>query len=371
VRPIPRARRLVTGGLSAIAIALLLSGGVAAMWWRDTGNAIPVAAHQFSAWWMGDGSIVLGDGPAAIIVDPYFSRLPRERVLRGKVAPDTARVDAALRRAGAKKLLAVVATHTTFDHAMDIPLVASRTDADIVGSGSLMNVARGGAIPERRLRNFENGDVISYDSFKLMAVPSPPALSGDDSLEGEIDVPLRPPVPALAYRAGRSYSLVVEHDGRRVLIVGRPTFAPGSMFGVDADVVFLSVNGLAEKGERFAAEYWREVVEQTHASLVVLTQWDDRAYPLEQGVRPPSQTDYETVIAWMQDLGAADGVSVRVPKAFERIDLMAVTLADAARRPSAWHDARHVRHALLARETRMSHRYPQGPIRRQSRRKIL
>jgi hypothetical protein len=73
----------------------------------------------------------------------------------------------------------------------------------------------------------------------------------------------------------------------------------------------------------------------------------------------------------MQDLGAADGVSVRVPKAFERIDLMAVTLADAARRPSAWHDARHVRHALLARETRMSHRYPQGPIRRQSRRKIL
>jgi L-ascorbate metabolism protein UlaG (beta-lactamase superfamily) len=366
-----RNRRLLTSGLSAAALALTLSGGMAAMWWRDGASATPVTAHQFGARWMGDGTILIGDGPAAILVDPYLSRLPRERVLRGEVGPDTARIDATLRRAGAEKLLAVVATHTTFDHAMDVPLIASRTDADIVGSSSLMNVARGSAIPERRLRNYENGDVTAYGDFKIMAVPSPSALSGDDSLEGEIDIPLRPPVAAPAYRVGRSYSLIVEHDGRRVLIVGRPTFAPGSMLGVDADVVFLSVDGLAQKGERFAAEYWREIVETTHAGLVVLTQWDDRAYPLEQGVRPPSQTDYETVIGWMQELGQVDGVIVRVPKAFERIDLMAVTLADAGRRQHGSVAIRHVRHAALLRETRVLHRWPQGPIRRQSRRKIL
>jgi L-ascorbate metabolism protein UlaG (beta-lactamase superfamily) len=366
-----RNRRLLTSGLSAAALALTLSGGMAAMWWRDGASATPVTAHQFSARWMGDGTILIGDGPAAILVDPYLSRLPRERILRGVVAPDTARIDAALRRADAGKLLAVIATHTTFDHAMDVPLIASRTDADIVGSSSLMNVARGSAIPERRLRNYENGDVVAYEDFKIMAVPSPSALSGDDSLEGEIDIPLRPPVTPLAYRVGRSYSLIVEHDGRRVLIVGRPTFAPGSMLGVDADVVFLSVDGLAQKGERFAAEYWREVVETTHAGLVVLTQWDDRAYPLEQGVRPPSQTDYETVIGWMQELGEAEGVIVRVPKAFERIDLMAITLADAAPRQHGPVAARHVRHATFVRETRVLHRWPQGPIRRQSRRKIL
>lgn len=341
------------------------------MWWRDTGSATPVTAHQFSAQWLGDGTILIGDGPAALLVDPYLSRLSRDRVLRGKVAPDTARVDAALRRAGVRKLLAVVATHTTFDHAMDVPIAASRTDADVVGSASLMFVARGSAFPERRLRNFENGDVIAYEGFKIMAVPSPASLTGDDSLEGDIDVPLRPPVAARAYRAGKAYSLVVEHDGRRVLIVGRPTFAPGSLFGIDADVVFLSIDGLAGKGERFAAEYWREVVETTHAGLVVLTHWDDRAYPIEQGVRPPSQTDYETVIAWMQELGAAAGVTVRVPKAFERIDLMAVTLADASRRAPARGAARHVRRASLMRDARATPRYPQGPIRRPRTREIL
>ena len=367
----PRKRRLLTSGLSAAAVAMLLTVAMAAMWWRDTGSATPVTAHQFNARWMGDGTILLGDGPSAVLVDPYFSRLPREQVLRGTVAPDTARVDAALRQAGAKKLLAVLSTHTTFDHAMDVPIVASRTDADVAGSSSLMMIARGSAIPERRLRNFENGDVIVYDDFKIMAVPSPSDLSGDDSIAGEIDIPLRPPVAALAYRAGRCYSLVIEHDGRRVLIVGRPSFAPGSMLGVDADVVFLSIDGLAEKGERFAVEYWREVVETTRAGLVVLTQWDDRAYPLEQGVRPPSQADYSTVIGWMQDLGAAQGVTVRVPKAFERIDLMAVTLADAARAPRRRIEARHVRRASLAKMKHLSHRFPQGPITRATTRGIL
>lgn len=371
MRSISQNRRLLTSGLSAAGVAVLLTVAMAAMWWRDTGAATPVTAHQFSARWMGDGTILIGDGPAALLVDPYFSRLSREQVLRGTVAPDTARVDAALRRAGAKKLLAVLATHTTYDHALDIPIVASRTDGDIVGSSSLMNVARGSGIPERRLRNFENGDVIVYDDFKIMAVPSPSDLSGDDSIAGEIDVPLRPPVSALAYRAGRGYSLVVEHDGRRVLIVGRPSFAPGSMLGVDADVVFLSIDGLAEKGERFAAEYWREVVQTTHPGLVVLTHWDDRAYPLEQGVRPPSQTDCEKAIAWMQDLGADDGVIVRVPKAFERIDLMAVTLADAARRHADHNAAHHVRRASLAKRERMPHRFPQGPITRRMTREIL
>ncbi|HEX7978403.1 MAG TPA: hypothetical protein VF461_07365 [Gemmatimonadaceae bacterium] len=366
-----RNRRLLTSGLSAAAVAVLLTVAMAAMWWRDAGSATPAPAHQFSARWMGDGTILLGDGGAAILVDPYFSRLPREQVLRGVVAPDTDRVDAALQRAGARKLLAVVATSTTFDHAMEVPIVAARTDADIVGSMSLMNVARGSAIPERRLRSFENGDVLAYDDFKIMAVASPSLFADDDTLAGDIDVPLRPPVSARAYRPGRNFSLLIEHDGRRVLIVGRPNYAPGSMLGVDADVVFLSVDGLAEKGERFAAEYWREVVGTTHASLVVLTQWDDRSYPLEEGVRPPSQTDYDTVIGWMQDLAADDGVMVRVPKAFERIDLMAVSLADAARPLRGRDGARHVRRVSLAHMEHLSHRCPQGPIRRKCARGIL
>jgi len=364
-------RRAITNGVASAVGILMLSSAMAAMWWRDAGSATAVTAHQFNARWMGDGTILLADGPSAILVNPYFSRLSRDRLERGAIEPDTERIDAALRRAGTPKLLAVLATHSTFDHAMDLPIVAERTDADIAGSRSTGNIARGLAIPERRIRAFESGEMLAYADFNVMAIASPSSTAADDSLAGDIDIPLRPPVSALAYRTGRSYSLLVTHDGRRVLIVGRPSYAPGSMLGVDADVVFLSIDGLAAKGQRFTAEYWREIVTTTGASLVVLTQWDDASRPLEERVRPSSQADYDTAIEWLQDLGADDNVMVRVPKAFERIDLMAVTLADATRLQQQRETRRHVRRATLVREQHVAHRFPQGPIRRRSSRGIL
>jgi len=364
-------RWLHRGWLGGVGVIVLLVVGMAAMWWRDGGSAVPMPAHQFSARWMGDATILLDDGSSAILVDPYFSRLSRQRLQQRTIEPDTGRIDAALRRVGAPKLLAVLATHSVFDQAMDVPIVAARTHADVAGSRSMQNIARGLAFPEDRIRTFENGEFLAYANFNIMAVAAPTSASIGDSLAGDIDVPLRPPVSPQAYRTGRSYSLLVEHDGRRVLIVGRPTYEPGSMLGIDADVVFLSIAGLAAKGERFAAEYWREIVVTTGASLVVLTQWDDHSRPLEQGVRPPSQRDYDTAIEWMQQLGANDGVIVRVPKEFERIDLMAQSLADVIRPQRPRDVPRHVRHRSLVRDERIAHRFPQGPIRRQSMRGIL
>jgi L-ascorbate metabolism protein UlaG (beta-lactamase superfamily) len=359
------------GWLGALGVIVLLVVGMAAMWWRDAGSAVPMPAHQFSARWMGDATILLDNGASAILIDPYFSRLSREQLRQRTIEPDTNRIGAALRRVGGPKLLAVLATHSAFDHAMDVPIVAARTNADVAGSRSTQNIARGLAFPEDRIRTFENGEFLAYADFNIMAMATSTSATSGDSLAGDIDVPLRPPVSPRAYRTGRSYSLLVEHDGRRVLIVGRATYEPGSMLGIDADVVFLSIDGLAAKGERFAAEYWREVVVTTGASLVVLTQWDDHSRPLEQAVRPLSETDYDTAIEWMQQLGARDDVMVRVPKEFERIDLMAPSLADVNHLQRPRNGPRHVRQRALVRDERIAHRFPQGPIRRQSMRGIL
>jgi L-ascorbate metabolism protein UlaG (beta-lactamase superfamily) len=366
-----RRHKLHRGWLGGLGVIVLLVVGMAAMWWRDVGSAVPISAHQFSARWMGDGTILLDDGASAILIDPYFSRLSRERLRQRTIEPDTGRIEAALRRVGAPRLLAVLATHSAFDHAMDIPIVAARMNADVAGSRSTQNIARGLAFPEDRIRTFENGEFLAYADFNIMAVAAPTSASIGDSLAGDIDVPLRPPVSPLAYRTGRSYSLIVEHDGRRVLVVGRPTYEPGSMLGIDADVVFLSIDGLAAKGERFAADYWREIVATTGASLVVLTQWDDHSRPLEQAMRPLSKGDYDTAIDWMQQLGAHDGITVRVPKEFERIDLMAPSLADVNQLQRPRDVPRHVRQRALVRDERIAHRYPQGPIRRQTMRGIL
>ena len=156
---------------------------------------------------------------------------------------------------------------------------------------------------------------------------SPVSLS-DDSLAGDIDAATARVRPRLSHRSELLLLVNTPTCAHR----GQPGLEPGSMLGVDADVVFLSIDGLAAKGERFAAEYWREVV-TTGASLVICLPSGRSLTPARQAVRPPSQTDYDTA-SRMQDLSAADGVMVRVEE-FERIDLMAPALADVKRAAAA------------------------------------
>ena len=94
------------------------------------------------------------------------------------------------------------------------------------------------------------------------------------------------------------------------------------MIGINADIVFLGIGGLAARGEHFASDYWRETVLMTNAKLVYLTQFDDVTRPGDETMRARSPQDDATAIAWMKELGATDHVVVRVPRANDRIDLL-------------------------------------------------
>ena len=305
-----------------LAAGTLLASALGSAWWHDVGgSALPES--KFSARWLGATTILVYDGRSGIMVDPYFSRLPRESLQDEAISPDTARIYSALNSAGVSTLAVVLATRSNFDHAMDVPTVAARVNADVAGSRSTRNIARGLAFPEERIRTFEDGAVLAYGGFTLTAIESPRAPPVSDPYAGEIAAPLTPPLAASAYRTGANYAVLVEHAGRRVLIVGQPAFAPGNLIGVEADIVFLSVAGLVAKGEHFASDYWRETVLTTGAKRVILTNWDDPTRTLDQSARPSSPDDFETAVQWVKELGAVDGVDVRVPHAFEHIDLLA------------------------------------------------
>jgi L-ascorbate metabolism protein UlaG (beta-lactamase superfamily) len=289
-------RWTLTGRSVRLVGGALMVSAVASAWWRGAEGA-PTPAVRFGAQWLGATTLLLDDGKSSILVDPYFSRASREQVARDRIEPDTARIDAALRRAGATHVVAVLATHSTYDHAMDVPVVAGRTGADIAGSRSTRNIARGLAFPQERIRTFENGEFLAYANFKITALDAP-------------------------YRTGNDYTLFVERGGRRVLIVSEPGFEPGSMIGTSADIVFLGIGGLAARGEHFASDYWRETVLMTNAKVVYLTQFDDVASPGDDASRTRAQQERDMAIEWMKELGASDHVVVRVPEPYARIDLL-------------------------------------------------
>ena len=103
------------------------------------------AAHRegLIAHFLGTSSVLLSDGQTSVLSDGFVTRPGMLRVGMGKIAPNRALVRAAIERLRVDNLAAVVCAHSHYDHALDAPVWALETGAELVGSESTANIGRG------------------------------------------------------------------------------------------------------------------------------------------------------------------------------------------------------------------------------------
>ncbi|WP_395657437.1 MBL fold metallo-hydrolase [Nocardioides sp.] len=282
---------------------------------------VPLADGSWGVTFLGVASLLLDDGETRVLTDGFFSRPSLARVLLGRIAPDPARIDAALARVGVDRLAAVVPVHTHYDHALDSAVVADRTGAVLVGGQSTAYVGRGHGLPADRIRVVTPGEPLAFGAFTLTLVEShhcPP-----DRYPGEITAPVVPPVRVGAYRCGEAWSILVEHaGGATALLQGSAGYVAGSLAGRRADVAYLGVGQLGVQSEDYLRTYWAETVEAVGAKVVVLTHWDDFFRPLDRPLRalPYLGDDLDVTVRVLDELAAASGVSVHLPTVWRRED---------------------------------------------------
>lgn len=283
---------------------------------------VPTARDgALSVTFLGVSTLLLDDGQSAILTDGFFSRPSLGRVALRRIAPDSAAIDACLRRAGIQRLEAVVPVHSHFDHALDSALVAERTGAVLLGGRSTANIGRGHGLPEDRIEVATPGEAIALGAFTLTLVEShhcPP-----DRYPGTIDEPLRTPAGAAAYRCGEAWSILVEHtSGRTALIQGSAGYVDGALAGRTAEVAYLGVGQLGLQDEGYLTAYWDQTVRSVGARRAVLTHWDDFFRTLDRPLRalPYAGDDLDTtmrVLGWLAD---RDGVQLSFPTVWRRED---------------------------------------------------
>jgi L-ascorbate metabolism protein UlaG (beta-lactamase superfamily) len=285
--------------------------------------ALPKAPAEFTGLrvtFLGVASLLLDDGETAILTDGFFTRPAARDVFLGKIAPDRDIIARSLDRARIRKLAAVIALHSHYDHVMDSPEVAQRTGAVLVGSNSTANVGRGWGLAEDRLRVVRDREVLHFGKFEVTVIksahfPHPLAM-------GEINEPLRPPVRASEYREGGSYQLLVRHGGRSLLINGSAGFVEGGLAGRHADVVYLAIGGMGSKDDAYRSAYWQETVRAVHAERVIPIHWDDFTLPLDQALVPVRLLfdDMDKSMQFLQQRGEADKVDVRLVMPWQAVD---------------------------------------------------
>jgi L-ascorbate metabolism protein UlaG (beta-lactamase superfamily) len=264
---------------------------------------------------LGVSTLLFDDGETQFLTDGFFSR-PSLFEIASKIAPNDGRIAGALQSAGINKLAAVIPLHSHYDHAMDAPVVAKRTGATILGSESTANIARGLDVPEDRIRVFHAGQKFTFGRFELEIIRTQHSPGSEG---GVISAPLRPPATIKDYKEGGTYSILVSHNGRK-LLVG----TPGGAAQARAEVVFLSLAVLDPIGQ--AEHYWRGVWQQavvaTGAQRVIPVHWDNFFYPLDVGLQPFSWPfpDVGKVLRYVQSFAQSANVDVKCAPLWRKID---------------------------------------------------
>jgi L-ascorbate metabolism protein UlaG (beta-lactamase superfamily) len=280
--------------LSFLAVLAVVAPAWLAYRWNDRPSldpyrnyfmpSAPGEARALRVTFLGVSTLLFDDGETAILVDGFFSRPGAVHSLVGHIEPDVERVTTSLTRAGIERLAAVITVHSHYDHAMDSPLVADRTGALLVGSESTANIARGWGLSEERLRIVTAQGTESFGRFRVTLIPSAHFPHG--MAMGEIHKPLVTPARAVDYKEGGSYSVLIEHDGKTLLVQGSAGFVPGRLRGRRAEVVFLGTAGLGTREPEYRDAYWREVVAAVAARRVIAIHWDDFTRPLDKPLVP-------------------------------------------------------------------------------------
>ncbi|MBO9532687.1 MAG: MBL fold metallo-hydrolase [Solirubrobacteraceae bacterium] len=198
-------------------------------------------------------------------------------VRSGRAVPDVGVYERVL-DPNAGDVVGVIAGHTHFDHAIDIPLIAARYDAPALGSASLVQLMRAYGDEARAIevdlrRPYELGPFTvrffpSVHSKLLLglAVPSDGELTCDH-LDG---------LSPSAYKCGQVYGVHIE-------VAGFTLYHQGSADLIDDEVptggvdVFLA--GIA--GRMFTRDYWSRILRRLEPHVVVASHFDDFFRPLE------------------------------------------------------------------------------------------
>jgi len=247
------------------------------------------AEHPVKAAFFGTNSLVVTDGKTTLLVDPYFTRPGKGKLLAGKVAPDAAKVRAALAEAGVKQADAVLITHAHVDHVLDAAEAARQTGATVYGSATAVLTARGHGLAPGKTRMAMQKERFSFGDFMVTFLPArhlplPFPLSLVIGRGSRITRPFSPPARALSYKEGQSFHLLVDHPHGSFLNQGTAGLSPASTGNVSARVLLLGIGGLAARPRAYRKEWYEKSVCSTGAQRVWLTHWDDFSAPLS---RPP------------------------------------------------------------------------------------
>lgn len=280
--------------------------------------------------YLGAAGWEITDGRTVLLLDPYLSRLrvsgqlgamstpvvpgDERRVFgpQDELVSDPAAVDAHIARADF-----ILISHSHFNHTLDMPSIAKKTGATVIGTESTINLARAGGVAEPQLLAVRGGEDYELTSFSVKVVPSlHSALRAKRYFDTRV-VPrdLRGPRRLADDIEGGTLAYLIRLAGHRILWFGSMNYIEREVQGLRPDVALIAAARQRLEIHDYTARLLRAL---GFPRLVIATHWDEQS--LAYGARQDQRLREASVFV-KEVRKASPRTRVVVPRHFERIVL--------------------------------------------------
>ena len=223
---------------------------------------------KFAFRWLGNAGFEFRLGKTILLVDPFLTRPKQRQIFFGRAAVDRQAINEHL-----KACDHILVSHTHFDHFMDVPEIALRTDAMVHGSPNTCELARRLGVPEIQTHQISANDEFDIEGIKVKAIPAAhPWIPGYAS--GRLKTELEQPLRLRDYRMDSCLSFLITFHDRCILVWSSISIQNAEA----ADVLICR----AVSDERWYARMLASV----QPRLVIPSHWDDMFRPLSEPPRP-------------------------------------------------------------------------------------
>ncbi len=281
--------------------------------------------------YLGTAGWEISDGTSVILIDPYISRIKgpappaagagysvagdnRKAYGWNDIAtPDIAAIDTHIQHADF-----VLVTHTHYDHVLDVPHIALKTGASVVGTESTENVLRAYGVPETQLITVRGGEDYQFKTFSLKVIPSIHSPLDHKHYFSSAVAPAGMKAPLTLeqiHPEGGTLAFLVRIGGHRILAFGGMNYVEREIAGLDPDVALVGAAGSRKEIYDYSGRLMRAL---NYPALVLPTHWDNFLVPYEASQQPA----LDAVQGFVQEIVAVSPkTKVIIPKYFVAIPL--------------------------------------------------
>ena len=249
-------------------------------------NAPEQTGLQFT--YFGAAGWKISDNNVTVLVDPYISRLQytdrnhpdddRHAFARDEVGVwDTEKIDALISKADF-----ILVHHSHYDHLGDVPYIAKKTGAKVIGTETTITILRAYGIPDDQLYAVGGGEDYQFENFSVRVIPSIHSALNEkhyfDSRRYDRNTKLKAPLRINQFIEGGSLMFMARFENHDVLTMGSMNFIERELEGLNPDILLAGVNG----SRLGLYNYDERLVKVTgNPPVIIPTHWDSFNLPYD------------------------------------------------------------------------------------------